>query len=218
MRHCPPITLPRDLSPTALPGPGGTGADRSRASACRSGGHTVLASLARIALLSNGLLGRSTYSERQGRTVEYRTAGGTGALYHLEFVLDLRRTSRPDLAAGVYDYAANDHCLHRLRAGDYRRVLVEAAGQERALARGAGHSGRDQHLLAQCVVLPCASIPACLLGQRHGALTCLRRCHTALNLPAEVVLGYADAPTKRVARCGWFARGGGRPVCPRSCR
>lgn len=90
-----------------------------------------LAALARIALLSNGLLKRGSHRPG-GRIIDYRAAGGTGARYHLEvyFVCgDL-----PDLPAGIYHYAAHDHTLRLLRSGDYRAVLVEATGQESAIA------------------------------------------------------------------------------------
>ena len=67
-----------------------------------------------------------------GREIEFRAAGCTGARYHLELYLvcgDL-----PGLAAGVYHYAAHDHSLRQLRAGDYREAVIEATGQEPATA------------------------------------------------------------------------------------
>lgn len=82
--------------------------------------------LARLCLLSNGIL--KTGSHGTGRVIEYRAAGGTGALYHLELYVvcgDL-----PDLDAGVYHYGAHDHSLRRLREGDYRATLAEATGAE----------------------------------------------------------------------------------------
>ena len=125
-----PIPLPREFPPASLPAMEAlsrTGAEPGEALALPD-----LAALARIALLSNGLLGRS-FTTRNGRVVEYRTAGGGGGLYHLELYFvcgDL-----PDLAAGVYHYGAHNHSLRRLRAGDYRQVLVEASGSEPAIAR-----------------------------------------------------------------------------------
>jgi SagB-type dehydrogenase family enzyme len=94
-------------------------------------GRSDLATLARIARYSCGVLDRRT-TLRDGRVIEYRAAGGTGARYHLEayFVCgDL-----PDLPAGVYHYAAHDHSLRRLRSGDFRGVLVESTGGEPAVA------------------------------------------------------------------------------------
>src|SRR5262245_14330705 len=96
-----PIPLPREFPLASLPAMEAlsrTGAEPGEALALPD-----LAALARVALLSNGLLGRS--STHNGRVVEYRTAGGGGGLYHLELYFvcgDL-----PDLAAGVYHYGAH---------------------------------------------------------------------------------------------------------------
>jgi SagB-type dehydrogenase family enzyme len=87
--------------------------------------------LARLCLLSNGILKRGGHGT--GRVIEYRAAGGTGARYHIELYLvcgDL-----PGLDAGVYQYAAHDHSLRRLREGDYRAVLAEATGAEPSIVR-----------------------------------------------------------------------------------
>jgi len=91
-----------------------------------------LAALARLARLSNGLLNRRLTTQR-GRVVEFRTAGGTGARYHLELYFVCAEL--PDLAAGVYHYAADDHALRQLRTGDLRGVLVEASGDAPGLAQ-----------------------------------------------------------------------------------
>ncbi len=86
--------------------------------------------IARICQMSNGILKRG--SHRTGRVIEYRSAGATGARYHLELYLICGEL--PDLPAGVYQYAAHDHSLRQLRAGDYRGVLVEATGSEPSVA------------------------------------------------------------------------------------
>ena len=87
------------------------------------------AALARLCLLSNGILKRG--SHETGRVIEYRAAGGTEARYHLELYIvcgDL-----PDLDAGVYQYSASDHSLRQLRSGDYRCALAERTGSEAAV-------------------------------------------------------------------------------------
>src|SRR5207245_3470079 len=76
---------------------------------------------------SNGLLERGM-RRRQGRAIEFRTAGGTGARYHLELYFVCGELA--DLAAGVYHYAAHDHTLRQLRRGDLRGALVAATGDE----------------------------------------------------------------------------------------
>ncbi len=75
-----------------------------------------LSALARISLLSNGILKRGSHGT--GREIFYRAAGGTGARYHLELYYvtgDLE-----GLDAGVYHYAADTHRLGRIRSGDFR--------------------------------------------------------------------------------------------------
>lgn len=123
-----PIAIPRAFTPTAMPA-----LDAIAAQGDELEGERVpdLAALARIALLSNGILKRST--PRAGESViEYRAAGGTGARYHLELYFicgDL-----PDLEAGIYHYAAHDHSFRQVRAGDFRAVVVEATGREATVA------------------------------------------------------------------------------------
>ncbi|MBB5785800.1 SagB/ThcOx family dehydrogenase [Jiangella mangrovi] len=113
-----PIGLPRSFAPSSVPAllalsaPGSDGA-----------GLPDRALLARIGLLSNGLLDR-TVTVRD-TVITYRTAGGTGARYHLELYFVC--ADLPDLPAGVYQYSALDHSLRQVRAGDVRAALgVEA--------------------------------------------------------------------------------------------
>ncbi len=123
----PPLAIPRDLAPSprpALQAIGRTGAERD------AGAFPDRAALARIGLLSNGLMGRRANKPR-GVPLDFRTAGGTGARYHLEVYFVC--ADLPDLPAGIYHYAAHDHSLRQLRAGDFRGVLVEATGAEPAV-------------------------------------------------------------------------------------
>ncbi len=123
-----PWYLPREFPPSAIPAldalatTGDLPLDRAVPS---------LDTIARLCLLSNGILKRG--SHRTGRVIEYRVAGGTGARYHLELYLvcgDL-----PGIDAGVYHYAAHDHSLRRLRAGDHRAEIHQATGDEPSIAR-----------------------------------------------------------------------------------
>lgn len=183
----PPIALPADLPATRLPalealsrtgdepGQGGRLPDR--------------AALARLARLSNGLLNRRLTTS-SGRVVEFRTAGGTGARYHLELYFVCG--ALPDLEAGVYHYATQDDSLRRLRAGDLRGALVEASGQEPSLAEAP-------------VVLVMTSTfwrnawRYKARAYRHTfwdagtSLANFLAVAAALELPTRIVLGYADA-------------------------
>src|SRR5258708_4871662 len=88
-----------------------------------------LDALARLCFFSNGVTKRlRTF----GGEMAFRAAACTGALYHIELYLVCAEL--PDLAAGVYHYAAHDHSLRLLRAGDFRAALIEASGDEPAVA------------------------------------------------------------------------------------
>ncbi|GAA5128273.1 SagB/ThcOx family dehydrogenase [Pseudonocardia adelaidensis] len=138
----PPIELTRNLpdtGPPALEAIAATGAEDSRVVPDR-------ALLGRLGLLTNGSLDR-TPTTRDGRVhhphpprassvgpsvPRYRTAGGTGALYHLELYFVC--ADLPDLDAGVYHYSAIDHSLRLLRADDFRSALAAATGDEPSIA------------------------------------------------------------------------------------
>lgn len=123
-----PIPIPRDFPSTTLPG--------LEAIACTGAepqGEALpdLAALARICLLSNGILKRGAHRP-SGETIEYRASGGTGARYHLELYAVCGPL--PGLAAGIYHYSAQDHSLRQLRAGDFRSVLIQSTGGEESVA------------------------------------------------------------------------------------
>jgi SagB-type dehydrogenase family enzyme len=123
----PSIELTRDLPDTrtpALDAIAATGAEAPTVVPDR-------ALLGRLGLLTNGSLDR-TLTTPDGRVHQYRTAGGTGAQYHLELYFVC--TDLADLDAGVYHYSAIDHSLRLLRAGDFRAALVEATGNEPSIA------------------------------------------------------------------------------------
>src|SRR5919202_2532050 len=149
--------------------------------------------LARLCLLSNGILKRSSLGN--GRVLEYRAAGGTGARYHLELYLvcgDL-----PELDAGVYHYAAHDHSLRRLRRGDYRAELVAATGAEPAVAR------------APAVIVTSSTFwrnawRYQARAYRHvywdlgTTLSNLLAVAAAADLPAQIVMGFAQPEVNRL--------------------
>src|SRR5205085_9274756 len=91
-----------------------------------------LLALACLGRLSNGLLERYL-TRRDGGRIEFRTAGGIGARYHLELYFVCGDLA--DLDAGVYHYAAQDHALRQLRKDDFRGVLISATGDEPSISR-----------------------------------------------------------------------------------
>ncbi len=144
-------------------------------------------------LLSNGILKRGTHAT--GRVIEYRAAGGTGARYHLELYLvcgDL-----PGLDAGVYHYGAHDNGLRRLRSGDYRSLLAEATGAAPSIIEAPAvvvatstfwrNAWRYQARAYRHVYWDLGTTLANLLAVAAAA-----------ELPAQVVLGFAEVEVNRL--------------------
>src|SRR5215217_9212547 len=122
-----PIPLPRDFPTSDLPA---LDAIAATGEIQISSAVPDLNEIARLCLRSNGLLKR--WRSPSGREIEFRAAGCTGARYHLELYLVCGELL--GLEPGVYQYAAHDHSLRQLRAGDYRAAVVAATGQEPAIA------------------------------------------------------------------------------------
>ena len=179
-----PIPLPRDFPTSDLPALDAIAAtgELQIASAVPD-----LNTVARLCLRSNGLLKR--WRSPSGREIEFRAAGCTGARYHLELYLVCGEL--PGLEAGVYQYAAHDHSLRQLRAGDYRAAVVAATGQEPAIAAAPviavwtstfwRNAWRYQARAYRHVYWDTATALANLLAVAADA-----------RLPARVVLGFAD--------------------------
>ena len=144
-------------------------------------------SLAEILFLCAGVTKRRSYP---GGEMLFRAAACTGALYHIDLYLvcgDLR-----DLEAGVYHFSPHDFALRRLRQGDYRGVLLRAAGGEASIAT------------APCVVV-CASTywrnawKYQARAYRHcywdngTILANLLAAAASRHVPAKIVLGFVDA-------------------------
>ncbi|MDR7475870.1 MAG: SagB/ThcOx family dehydrogenase, partial [Armatimonadota bacterium] len=65
----------------------------------------------------------------------FRTAPSAGATYPLEVYLAVGRVQK--LAEGVYRYSPAAHALARLREGDVRQALADAALGQRCVGEGA---------------------------------------------------------------------------------
>src|SRR5499427_3290348 len=90
------------------------------------------ADVERVCRFSNGVLRWRQASWLPGGRMAFRAAPCTGALYHIE--LYLACTDIEGLPAGLYQYCARDSGFRRLRGGDWRAVLIEAAAGEMATA------------------------------------------------------------------------------------
>src|SRR4029453_11399857 len=120
------IPLPADLPVTQMPAlralspPGETGVTTPV---------PTLPDLAYVLFYAAGVTKRRSYPGH-GEML-FRAAACTGALYHIDLCLSVGDV--PGLQAGLYNFDRNDFALRQLRQGDYRRVLVEASGDDPVL-------------------------------------------------------------------------------------
>jgi SagB-type dehydrogenase family enzyme len=174
------IPLPQNLSSSGMP------ALSAISTVAKSEAGVGMQALAEILYLSAGITRRRSYP---GGEMLFRAAACTGALYHIDLYLvcdDLE-----GLDAGVYQFNPQDFALRRLRAGDYRSVLVRATGEEPAIASA-----------------PCAIVSASTFWRnawkyqsrayRHcywdngTILANLLAAAAARETPAKIVVGFVD--------------------------
>jgi SagB-type dehydrogenase family enzyme len=134
----------------------------------------------------------------QGETF-FRAAACTGALYEIELYVvctDLpgkgqRAGAPPALAAGVYHFGAAEFGLRQLRAGDFRKIVVEATAADPSVSQAPViiictgtywrnawkyHSRTYRHF-----------------GWDNGTLLAnMLAMSAAMNLPARVLAGFVD--------------------------
>src|SRR5438874_5449147 len=151
-----------------------------------------LEAVAQLLYLSAGITRKRNYS---GGEIYFRAAACTGALYEVELYLVCGGLANLD--AGIYHFAPAEFGLRKLRAGDHRRVLLEATGGEPAVAH-----------------TPLAIICTCTywrnawkyqartyrhFGWDNGTLLAnLLAVASALGLPAKVICGFLDAEVNRL--------------------
>jgi SagB-type dehydrogenase family enzyme len=146
-----------------------------------------LEAVAQLLYLSAGITRQRKYS---GGEIYFRAAACTGALYEVELYLVCGDLG--DLQAGVYHFAPAEFGLRRLRAGDYRSVLVEATGGEPAIAHA------PLTIVCTCTYWRNAwkyqARTYRHFGWDNGTLLAnLLAVATALGLPVKIVCGFADA-------------------------
>jgi SagB-type dehydrogenase family enzyme len=151
-----------------------------------------LEAVAQLLYLSAGITRKRSYS---GGEIYFRAAACTGALYEVELYLVCGNLANLD--AGVYHFAPAEFGLRRLRAGDYRQVLLEATGGEPAIA----HSPLT--IVCTCTYWRNAwkyqARTYRHFGWDNGTLVAnLLAVATALGLPARVVCGFVDARVNRL--------------------
>src|SRR5580693_7543195 len=145
-----------------------------------------LKAVAQLLYLSAGITRQRKYS---GGEIYFRAAACTGALYEVELYLVSGDLS--DLPAGVYHFAPAEFGLRKLRAGDYRSLLVEATSGEPAIAHA------PLTIVCTCTYWRNAwkyqDRTYRHFGWDNGTLLAnLLAVAPALGLPAKVVCGFVD--------------------------
>jgi SagB-type dehydrogenase family enzyme len=158
----------------------------------QTNGTPDLEAVAQLLYLSAGITRKRSYS---GGEIYFRAAACTGALYEVELYLVCGDLANLD--ASVYHFAPAEFGLRRLRAGDYRRVLLEATGGEPAIAHA------PLTIVCTCTYWRNAwkyqARTYRHFGWDNGTLLAnLLAVATALGLPARVVCGFADAAVNRL--------------------
>jgi SagB-type dehydrogenase family enzyme len=151
-----------------------------------------LTALSRVLHFSAGITKRKRYP---GGETYFRAAPNTGALYHIDLYLvcgDL-----PDLAAGVYHFGPQDFALRLLRAGDFRSILVEATGEEPAVARAPAIVVSASTYWRNAWKYQARAYRHCFwdAGTLHANLLAVAATE---RLSPRVVVGFADAPVERL--------------------
>src|SRR5712664_1995317 len=151
-----------------------------------------LEAVAQLLYLSAGITRKRSYS---GGELYFRAAACTGALYEVELYLVCDDLT--NLEAGVYHFAPAEFGLRRLRAGDYRRVLLEATAGEPAIAHA------PLTIVCTCTYWRNAwkyqARTYRHFGWDNGTLLAnLLAVATSLGLPACVVCGFVDASVNRL--------------------
>ncbi len=180
-----PIPLPREFSASSA------SAHSSISSSDPPSVGVKIPDLSALAQLLYYSAGVTRTIRHNGGEHYFRAAACTGALYHIELYLVCGDLS--GLEAGLYHFGAHDFSLRRLRSGDYRPLLIEASGGERAVA----------HAPATIVFTSTFWRNAWKYqsrAYRHAywdggtLLANLLAVAASHNVPAKLVLGYADGP------------------------
>ncbi|MBI2987534.1 MAG: SagB/ThcOx family dehydrogenase [Deltaproteobacteria bacterium] len=151
-----------------------------------------IATLAEILYLSAGITKRRRYP---GGEILFRAAACTGALYHIDLYLVCGDLS--GLEAGVYHFGPHDFALRRLRAGDHRGIVMRASGAEPAVVGApaivicASTYWRNAWKYQSRAYRHCYWDNGTILANLLAAAA-------ARNVAAKVVMGFVEAPVKRL--------------------
>jgi SagB-type dehydrogenase family enzyme len=178
------IPLPEHLSSAGMPA---LEAIAAIGTVLQPEGPVTIQTVAEILFLSAGITRRRSHF---GGEILFRAAACTGALYHIDLYLVCGDIE--SLEAGVYQFSPQEFSLRRLRAGDFRSVLVGASADEPRLAN------------APCMIVSGSTFwrnawKYQARAYRHcywdngTILANLLAAAAARKIPAKIVLGFVDA-------------------------
>ncbi|MFP6626556.1 MAG: SagB/ThcOx family dehydrogenase [Deltaproteobacteria bacterium] len=154
---------------------------------------TDLAGLARILGLAAGIIRKRTYAG--GRSVYFRAAACTGALYHIDLYLVCGQLD--GLNAGLYHFAPHDFSLRKLRSGDLRGFVAEATGREEAVSRAPVQLISTSTLWRNSWKYQSRAYRHCYWDD-GTILANLLAVAAADEIPARVVMGFVDDQISRL--------------------
>src|SRR6185503_14730751 len=120
---------------------------------------------------------------------------GTGARYHLELYFVCGELA--DLESGVYHYAAQDHSLRQLRRGAFRSALASATGDEPAIVSAPAVMALTSTFWRNAWRYKGRAYRHAFWDAGTSMANFLAVA-ASLDLPTQVVLGYADRAVNAV--------------------
>ncbi len=151
-----------------------------------------LAALSRVLYLGAGI---TKWKRHAGGVMAFRSYANTGALYHVD--LYLVTGGLHDLPDGVYHFGPHDFALRQLRTGDYRRLLVEASGENPEITRAPVVVVSASTYWRNAWKYQARAYRHCFWdgGTLHANLLAAAAVE---DLEPSVVIGYADRPVEKL--------------------
>ena len=159
----------------------------------RAGGDRIPSPNELARLLS--AIGITKRRRHPGGEILFRGASCTGALYHIEVYVVCAELG--ELPAGVYQFQPADFSICPLRAGDHRQALIDASGDHTAVAEAPvvlvltstwwRNAWKYQARAYRHAWWDSGCMAANLMAQA-----------VPLELPATVVVGFADEPVNQL--------------------
>jgi SagB-type dehydrogenase family enzyme len=184
-----PIPLPEHLSSSGMPALEAITVASSPADRLEPLTRQLLAELL---FLSAGITRRRRHA---GVEILFRAAACTGALYHIDLYVVCGDLA--DLPAGVYHFSPHDFALRRLRAGDHRAYLLDAAGDDPVVAQAPAVIVSASTYWRNAWKYQTRAYRHCY-WDNGTILANLLAAAAARKIPAKLVLGFVDADLNRL--------------------